>query len=219
MPPQNKPAVARRFSFESATVWALIATIILATIAFIPSPSVPFMYTKVFILAMGGIVTLALYILARLTRGNVILPPILMVGALWLPPLAYALSTVFSGMNQTMATFGTNFEPDTFGFVTTIAFLGTLAAVALRRVEHYQVFLKAGAYAAAFIVAVQVMLLVLGQFMPETIAPTASIVGSFADLGTLAGLIVVIALLTLRLLPVSPRARLALAIVGALALF
>ena len=75
---------SRRLSFDTAAVWALSLTGALAVIAFIPTSSVSFIYTKVFILTLGAIVSLALYILARLSRGNIILPPLLFIGALWL---------------------------------------------------------------------------------------------------------------------------------------
>ena len=219
MPPQTTPAHSSRFSFEHASVWALIATIILTAVVLIPSSSVPFLPTKVFVLALGSIITLALYILARLTRGNVIFPPLLLVGALWLPVLAYALSTMFSGANITNAVFGTALESDTLGFMLVVGFLGTLTALILRRGSQYQSFFKALAYALGFVVIVQFLILVVGQFAPKIISPTLSLVGSLEDLGALLGLGVVTALLTLRLMHVPARSRMVLMVGGVLALF
>ena len=65
----------RKSSFDVATITAILVTGVLATIAFIPSATLPFMYTKVSVLALGVLVTLVTYILARLTRGNAIVPP------------------------------------------------------------------------------------------------------------------------------------------------
>ena len=88
MPPQAAVSAPRR-SLETITVWALVATIVIAAIVLIPSASIPVIATKTFILAAGALITLALYILSRLSRGNVVLPPGLLVGALWLPAIAY----------------------------------------------------------------------------------------------------------------------------------
>ena len=48
-----------RFSFDMASIWVLTITIALAGIAFIPSATIPFIYTKVSILALGGLIALA----------------------------------------------------------------------------------------------------------------------------------------------------------------
>ena len=153
MPPQTAVRTPRR-SLESASAWALIATVIVAVIIFIPSVSVPFLGTKAFVVAAGALITLALYILARLSRGNVILPPALLVGALWLPAAAYLLSALFSGAGFTRALWGTALEPNTFGLMLAVAFLGTLAALILRRVEQYRTLFKAGVAMLVFVVVV-----------------------------------------------------------------
>src|SRR3989338_1764275 len=88
-------------------------------------------------------ITLALYILARLGRGNVIFPASALVGLLWLPVLAYALSAAFSGVSFTNAFWGIALEPDTLGFLVIAAVLGTLATLVLRRSEQYGSFLRA----------------------------------------------------------------------------
>src|SRR5690349_1510176 len=99
MPPQTMSSSSARFSFDQISVWSLVAVLVIGTLFLIPSDSVPFLPTKIFILGVGAIITLALYIIARLTRGSIILPPLLLMGALWLPALAYTLSTLFSGVD------------------------------------------------------------------------------------------------------------------------
>src|SRR6185437_3637741 len=150
----------RRFTFDTLAAWALGLTIALAAIVFIPSASIPFLYTKVSMLAVGAIITLALFILARLTRGNIIVPSSLLLGALWLVPLAYALSTLFSGTNLRSAFFGTELEPDTLGFVVLAALLGMLAAVVLRRREHIRLFYLLGGAMFAILLIAQLLFIV-----------------------------------------------------------
>ena len=211
-------AVPRRRSLETISIWALIITLAIAVFIFIPSSAVPFTTTKTFLLAAGALVTLALYILARLGRGNVIFPPLALVGALWLPVIAYTLSATFSGVSFTNALWGTALEPDTLGFVLVATCLGTLAALMLRRSEHYQSFLYAGFFIFGALTIIEAVIIIVGQFAPNTISPSFSILGSFDDLAFLLGLGVIGVLITVRFLELSQRTRHTLSAVGIVAL-
>lgn len=219
MPPQQPVSVAHRRSLDTVSVFALFVTLVASLFVFIPSASVPFMATKSFLLAAGTIVTLALYILARLGRGNVIFPPTMLIGALWLPVLAYVLSAVFSGVPFMSALWGTSLESDTLGFLLVVAGLGTLSALILRRPEQYRSFFRVGAYVFGAIVFLESLIVVVGQFIPGTIAPTFSMLGSFEDLASLLGLGVVAILIALRFLDCGERVSRALIASVAVALF
>lgn len=220
MPPQHSETLPNRRSLDTITTWAFLATIIASVFAFIPSSgSIPLSMFKSFVLAGGTLITLALYILARLGRGNVIFPPLALVGALWLPVVAYGLSTVFSGVSLTSALWGTSLETDTLGFMLVVALLGTLGALVLRRAEHYRTFLHAGAYAFGVLALLQVLIVIIGQFIPNTISPAFSVVGSYNDLAFLLGLGVIGTLITMRFLDVSLRTSRALMISGVASLF
>ncbi len=220
MPPQQSMNAPQRRSLDTISLWALLATLTVALFIFVPSTTIPFVTTKTFLLAAGALITLALYILARLSRGNVIFPPWMLVGALWLPTLAYALSSIFSGVLFGNAFWGSSLEPDTLGFMLIAAVLGTLAALVLRRTEHYRSFLRTSAFVFCIAVVVQMLVLIVGQFSPNTISPAFSIIGSYDDLAFLLGLGVVSILITLRFLELSTRAHrlLVLSGVGALLL-
>src|SRR3989344_5436142 len=129
MPPQLPVVASRRLSLEQGTVWALATTLVLALLVVIPWSSFPLLPTKSFLLAAGALGTLAVYILARLARGNLILPPSILLWALWLPTLAYALSAVFAGSGSFSAAFwSATLQNDSLGFMLTLSTLGTLAA-------------------------------------------------------------------------------------------
>jgi tetratricopeptide (TPR) repeat protein len=209
---------ARR-SLDATTSWALLATVVVALFAVLPASTLPFGALKSFVLAAGALIALALYILARLSRGNVVFPPLVLVGALWLPVVAYLLSSAFSGVSFMTALWGTSLEADTLGFILVVAVLGTLTALTLRRSEHYRTFLTVGTYAFAVLAGLQVLTVLGGQVMPNSISPTLSFVGSFSDLADVMGLGVVSILLTLRFTDLSRRTHKALLIAGALALF
>src|SRR5690348_10668334 len=117
MPPQS--SAARRISLEWASVWALTATIIIATVLVIPTVAFPLLPTKASLLAAGAIITLAVWILARLSRGNIIFPPGWLLLAIWLPTVAYLLSATFARGPFSVTTWGTALENDTLGFVAT----------------------------------------------------------------------------------------------------
>lgn len=220
MPPQHATSATQRRSLDTISVWALIVTLIVALVVVIPSASIPFVATKTFILAAGALITLALYILARLSRGNAIFPPWLLIGALWLPALAYLFSSVFSGVLFSSAFWGSAIEPDTLGFILVATILGMLTALLLRRTENYRSFLRTSAYVFGIVVVIEVLILIIGQFIPNTISPALSIIGSYDDLSFLLGLGVISTLITFRFIQLPKRAHLLLLIgmLGALIL-
>lgn len=213
MPPQQTTSIAKR-SLDTISIWALFASLVVSLLIFIPSVSVPFLATKTFLLAAGALITLALYILARLSRGNVIFPPSILIGALWLPVVAYALSATFSGVSFSNALWGASLEPDTLGFMLVIAVLGTLTALILRRAEHYRLYLLVGACTFCVVVALQIIVLIVGQLSPNTISPSFSIIGSYNDLALFLGLGVIGTLITFRFLKLPERASLSLILSG-----
>lgn len=217
MPPQQPTGGSR--SLDAISILALFITFIMAMFIFIPSVAVSSVTTKTFLLAAGALITLALYILARLSRGNVIFPSTVLVGAIWLPAAAYALSAAFSGAPFARSLWGTALEPDTFGFMLVVAGLGTLSALALRNAGQYRSFLRVGAYAFGVLAIAQAVIVIIGQFAPNTISPAFSLIGSFGDLASLLGLGVIIALITLRFVELPTRAYRALLAGGAVALF
>lgn len=209
----------RRFSFDTGAVWALIVAGGLSTVAFIPSQVAPFIYTKVTIVALAAIVALVFFILARLRRGNVIVPPLPLLGAVWIVPLAYLLSALFSGVSPAAALYGTSFEPDTLGFVLLSAVVTTLTALSLRRSPQYRLYFRAGAIVLGVVLVAQLVFLVLGKVAPNVATATTNLVGSFGDLGMLVGLGIILALLALRFIRVEGRTRTALLVGGAFGLF
>jgi tetratricopeptide (TPR) repeat protein len=197
----------------------LFATLVVSVFAFMPWSALPSVTTKTYLLAAGALITLALFILARLSRGTIILPPLMLVLALWLPVIAYALSAAFSGVPLGNTLWGTVLESDTLGFMLCAAVLGTLAAFVLRRSEHYRSFLSVGAYVFGVVAVLQVLVVIVGQFSPSTISPAFSLIGSIDDLAYLLGLGVVGALITFRFLELSKRTHQMLLGSGVLALF
>jgi tetratricopeptide (TPR) repeat protein len=118
------------------------------------------------------------------------------------------------------AFWGLSLEPDTLGFVLIAAVLGSLSALLLRRPENYRTFLRASAFVFCIVVALEILILVVGQFAPGTLSPSVSLVGSYEDLAFVLGLGVVGTLIALRFLDTPMRTRRILtgSVVGALVL-
>lgn len=208
----------RGFSFDTAAIWVLTVTVALTAVLFTWAPSFSFLYTKVAVLAVGGLIALALYILARLTRGNVIVPPLALFGALWLVPLAYLLSSLFSGAGFMQSFFGTELEADTFGFMLILALVASLTALVFRRTSQYRVFFKVAYVVLALVVISEIIFLILGHTASKVISPTANIIGSFTDLGMFMGLSVTLVLLANRFLRITGWKRTVLWVMGVLSL-
>lgn len=215
---QEKHTGVRRFSFDQASAWVLSVTVLLGLVAFIPVAVIPFIYTKVSVLAMGGIIALALFILARLIRGNIIVPPVTLIGVLWILPAAYFLSALFSGVGLQQAFFGNQLEPDTLGFVVLMASLATLGALVFRKAEQYRAFYKVMAVGALLVIVGQVLILAVSKFSPQTLTATTNLVGSFTDLGMFLGLVVSIGLIALRFVKLSSVVKKAVYVAGGVSL-
>lgn len=218
MPP-HQSGVVQRSSPESVSFWALCATIIAGLVVVIPYSTMSAVSSKTFILGAGVLVSLALAILARLSRGNIILPPGKLLAALWLPLIAYVLSALFSAVPFASTMWGSVLENDTVGVMLLVTVLGTLTALVLRRSEHYHSFLRVGAIVLGGVALIQVLILLIGQVAPNTISPSFSLLGTLDDLAMFMGLGVISILLTFRFLELTQKASRALLAIGVLALF
>lgn len=207
-----------RWSFERATRWSFLSTLFLAAIIFIPIASVPFFPLKVFVLVLGSVVTVIFYTLDRLTSGNFVTPPLLLLGAIWLVPAAYGISVLFSSAPASRTIF-VNFQSDTFGFMLLVSVLATLAALIVRRRDHYQSFFRVATWLFGTVFFGQLALFVIHYFYPTLINANLTLVGSFSDVTIFAGLGLVMMLIAFRFMVFSRRALYAMSVSGVLAIF
>ncbi len=205
MPPQPTTVSARR-PLDVWTLRFLFASVVLALVAITPTMRLDATVSKTFILAVGTIITLAAYIVTRLSRGTVVVPPLALVGALWLPAVAYVFSSAFSGVPFSSAFWGTALEPDTLGFILSVAVLGTLSALVLRRPEEFRSFVKTAGVVFAGLTFVQIAIILVGQVSPGTVSPAFSLLGSFQDLAQFLGLGIIGSLITYRFIDLPTRA-------------
>lgn len=203
---QENSKFVRQFSFDSAAVWILSLTALAAAVLFIPNQAVSFYATKVTLLGVGVLLAFIAFVIARLVRGSFVVPPLALLGAAWLLPIAYGLSALFSGADLTRAFFGAEFETDTLGFVLLLALLTTLAALALRRTEDYRTFYRVLAVGAGITLLAQVGILIAAK-SGAAVAATLNTIGALTDFGMVAGLIILMALMALRFLSLSGKVK------------
>ncbi len=206
-------AGTRHLSLDSLAAWALTLTALVAILIFVPLTWAPFVHTKVLVLTLGVLITIVLFVLSALKRGSIVLPHLPLVGSLWLVPLAYLLSTLFSGTNPTAAFFGTGFSPDSFGLFLLLALLATVASFVLSTLQFQQRFLGGIMLAFALLLLSEAAFLVAGAMYPSVVAPTSNLIGSFIDLGFFVGLVVSLALLWARFMVVKRKVLLYIAVV------
>ncbi len=190
---------------ESILLYTFLATIFLGVVTFIPSSSVPFLYTKTSLFVLGGAVVFVVYALIQLLRGSITLPRLLTVGILWLVPIAYVLSALFSSTPTSVTVFGNVLESDTLVFIVLAAFFATLGAVLVRNIKQYKLLYRAGIVLTVSVIALQVVLLVISLFAKTYINSNVSIVGSFYDLGILSGFAVIAILFMYRFMDTTLR--------------
>ena len=204
---------APRTSLDAIAVLLISLTGLLLPVLFIPSDLFSFGFTKTAIFTAGVGVTLIVWILARLKRGNFIFPPFIPTVAIWLVPVAYIFSGIFSGVGLGQAFGGVELEVDTAGFMIVGATALSLTALLLRKVDDVKKMVRFLGYMLGAVYTVQIIVLLLstGVFGASVqLSPLGSAVGSVDDLALLAGLGAVGSMLALSTLSFEKRTRYAL---------
>lgn len=202
---QSVPLV-RKYPVTAAAPWIIVIGLVLALVVAPPFAGIPFLHTKTMLLALTALLALIFFVVSSLARGAVVVPPVTLLATLWLVPLAYALSTLFSGNPPAQSFFGVGFETDTFGFVLMLTVLATLAALVLRSGAQYRLLLRGAGIALALVLLAEVVFIPFGRLMG--VNPTFNLIGSFVDVAAVAGLYLVVAMLALRSFELAKRLRL-----------
>jgi tetratricopeptide (TPR) repeat protein len=120
------------FSFDNVALWIVAALTFLLPIFFLPTGGLSLQATKSTLLIIGVLVALAFYISARMKERSVVVPLSLLFYAVWLIPLAYLLSTLFSE-KANLTFLGDSFAIDSFGVIASAALLFALSALLVKK--------------------------------------------------------------------------------------
>lgn len=194
----NKPDKVGRLLRKASQI-SLIAGIMLTPLFFIPSQGVVTMFPKVFLLIFFCLFAGFFYSLHILRTGSLTLRPSLVLLSWWLLVAVSAVSAVLSP-NVRNAFFGDALEIHTVGF---LALLGLVMSLSMTLGTSKRAVLAVYGSVVASVMIASVLLFVRILAGPDFLtlgvmrAVTDTLVGSFNDLGILAGLIVLVSLVAL----------------------
>lgn len=185
----------RHLTGSFATALTLILAAGIPLLLVIPGDIVPAAFTKGVAATLLVTIAFIIFVLSRLYRGSLFLPPLTIVLTGILPLLAALASLAFSGISGTKAFWGDFGEADTVGFLVVATALFLTTALALRTERS---FMRVGAgflFLYAAFVVLQVVTTAYAMIAPnESFATPLLRVG---DLGLLAGLATVLFIATL----------------------
>lgn len=164
----------------------------------IPSASFPFQFTKIAFIGFAALAGLAAYIVGRMQERRIRFPRSLLFYAVWLLPLAYLISGIFSSNVQLSLVGAEGISSDSALFM---AFLAILFAVVIslarskdKILQYYLAILGGG----IFLALIQFIRLFADGFTLGVLTTkTSSLIGSWNALSLFFGLVIVLSLITL----------------------
>ena len=180
----------------------LVAVVFSLPIFFIPSTLIPLGVAKMALLAVGSIVAFVAFLFDTWKLGRIAVPKTHLLWTAVALPLAYLLSSLFSG-NPGLSMFGYTFEVGTFAFVLMGSALFAVAAFALntrsRILKVYSAFFLSLLILSVFMVIKVVSggsLLILDNFSGSLGNP----IGAWTDLAVVFGLLSIISVFAIEML-------------------
>jgi Flp pilus assembly protein TadD len=195
-------------SFERASFVTLIVTIILGFLAFTPQSILPLPAVKTLVIAAGVLISAILLIISRMRAQSVRIPyhPIVYAGGIL---VLAVLAASFLSPNIASSFIGKSFSVDTGAFIFTL-FISAFLSFRMTQGRENRTFSIFMAILGSFslIALYHIVRLFAGVgFLPFGTFTSAvyTTVGSWHDLGTFAGLSLIISLVTLEFLPITNR--------------
>src|SRR3989339_57715 len=191
---------------NSLGYWTLLLLAFLLPVCVLFSSEVPSLMTKIFVGGVLVLVAVVFFAIAHNRAQEISIPKSIILGAVWLVPLAYLLSTLFaSGHSQSF--FGERLTMNSLLFMIIATLALTITAITLTTAKK-----ALGVYLAMLGSATLLTLMELYIFFAPTSVESlglqsVSLVGTLNDLGVFFGLITIFILLSLVLLPVTPLVR------------
>ncbi len=189
-------------TFETVSLWVLTAVIVLAPILFLPIPGLAIDVGKTFILSLGIIAVLVLWLISLLQESRLSLPWVIGLAAPLPLLIGLFVSALFSGVIK-HSLFGSGYEHGTVWFWLLLSLVFGLSALIFQSKERViRVFL--GLLAAGVVVFLfQVILTIFGPFnwLSLFTAKTVNLIGKWNELAIFFGLITIIAVSIWELVP------------------
>lgn len=214
----NTTKTSPKTFIDSLNYWALLALAVILPVCTFFTSGVSPLITKAFLAGTLVLVGVVLFSISRMKRQELTVPKSFLLAAAWLIPVAYLLSTLFA--TDHLSFFGERLAIDSMAFMT-VSVLALTVTVLTLDTQKRVLGVYLAMLASAAILTVLELIIFFGRDMVMAIGyalPSLSLIGSLNDLAVFFGLIILFALLSLILLPVSQviRGALWLTIVAAL---
>lgn len=194
--------------FESTASLLVTALVFLLPLFFVPGLALPLHFTKSILIALVVFLGLIFYITSQLSKRqvNISFNPVLL--SLWLVPIAYFISTIFSE-NIKVSMFGNILNLDTLSFVVLMTVAASLVVALVKSQQRIVQIYLALFVSFGVLAAFHILRLIFGaDFLSFGVfnVTTSTPIGSWNDLAIFSGLIAILSLIVLTTRIVSKRA-------------
>lgn len=191
--------------FNKLSFVILLATIFLSFFFFIPYSLISIEISKGFLLSIGISLSLFFWLISVLVRGNLKIPKDKLILFVFIIPLVFLLSAIFSS-SKNISLFGNGFEIGTFSSMLILSLLFFLSSIFFQNSKKLWSYLVSIFIAGLIIILFQLINIFVGF---ENIFPGilqgmtyGNLIGSWNNFALILGLIVLLSLTTLELLQV-----------------
>jgi len=213
---------------QSIGFYTLLVTVILSFVAFWPTSYIALDTVKTFVIGFGILLSAIFFAISALKQKSMTLPPkrILWTSILLVVSL---IASAFSSVHASKSLFGQGFELNTVSFLAVLFIAGLLAFSIVQRRLEKAIVLYVGIFATYLVVFIfQALRLIFGAgFASFSVfgSQTSSMIGNWADLGTISIVICIISLSAIKFLTPSKRIKImfwvlvCLSIIGGIVIF
>jgi tetratricopeptide (TPR) repeat protein len=184
----------RAFSFDLLSSLVLVIGVFLGVLLVVPSP-LPLGFSKGALAGLSVLVALGIFIIGRIRRGSLILPPMAIILSAWLLVIASALSVFSHGTPLSIAFFGNGLDVDTLGLLVLGAISLTLIALSLRTPKGFSLLSRSTFVFFGVLLISQIALFLLSLSGISVGVPT--LLGTVNDFAIVLGAGVLGAMITL----------------------
>jgi len=204
--------------FNSINYWLLLFLVTALPLFVLTISHVPSLMVKIFVGGSLVFLSLLFFAVKHIKNQEITLPKSFILGAVWLLPLAYLFSSLFTSGSQTF--FGEQLMMDSTVFMLVLAIILTITAVTLNTFKKALGLYMAMLLSASLLAIAEVYIFFVARHSLQDLGlQSISLVGTLNDLGIFFGLITIFVLLSLVLLPITKMVRSALWVVLAFSIF
>ena len=189
---------------ENLSFYVLIGMVVIIPLFFVPSLAAPLQFSKTMLALVLAVIAGALIVLQSLKKGSFTYSWSLLHLSMWLLPLTYLLSSIFSSQ-PSLSFLGYELNTNTFGFIlfgVCVAHIASLILSSKGRVFSMFVALLIASWG---VFAFQIVQVVFGGPFPFLPDPVSNLIGRWNDFGLFAGFIGALILFATESLPLSKK--------------